>query len=365
MGSSPQRVLAWADVSLHEVDGWATSWDRPLAGSLDLLVVRSDALADNPLGDPSLRPLYIYRPPGVDAAATGRVRLPVVYLLQGFGGRVENWLAPGSDGPITVERLDAMFGAGESAPALLVFVDAWTSRGGSQFLNSTSTGRYLDYVCDEVVPFVDARYPTLPAREHRGVSGKSSGGYGALVLSMLRPDLFGALASHAGDTLFESCYRPLFPVAARMLRDEFGGSWEAFEQRIEDPGFDWREYPVLFAAYGTACAYTPDPQRPGKALIPFDSLTGRPIDDLWHRWLSLDPVRMAARHVDALAGMRRIYIDAGRQDEFFLDLGAMALSVELGRLGIEHSLELFDGNHDGVDRRMPAAIADLTRALRR
>jgi S-formylglutathione hydrolase FrmB len=328
-----------------------------------MLVVRSDVLADNPLGDPSHRPLYVYRPPGVAAAPRARARLPTIYMLQGFGGRIEEWLAPDSDDLTTVERLDSMFAGGEAAPAVIVFVDAWTSRGGSQFLNSTSTGRYLDYVCDEVVPFVDGRYPTLAARQHRGVSGKSSGGYGALALSMLGPDVFGALASHAGDALFESCYRPLFPAAARMLRDEFGGSWEAFEQRIEEPGFDWRECPVLFAAYGTACAYTPDPERPGKALIPFDSLTGRPIDDLWQRWLSLDPVRMAAQHVEALAGMRRIYLDAGRQDEFFLDLGALALSVELGRLGIEHSLELFDGNHDGVDRRMPAAIADLTHAL--
>ena len=53
-----------------------------------------------------------------------------------------------------------------------------------------------------MIPFVDARYPTLAAREHRGVSGKSSGGYGAMVISMLRPEVFGALASHAGDALF-------------------------------------------------------------------------------------------------------------------------------------------------------------------
>ena len=259
-------------MSLHEVDGKATSWDRPLAGSLDLRVVRSEALADNPLGDPALRPLYVSRPPEFEVAAGDGPPLPGVYMLQGFGGRVEEWLAPDADGLTTVERLDSMFAAGESAPALIVFVDAWTSRGGSQFLNSTSIGHYLDYVCDEVVPFVDARYPTLAAREHRGMSGK--------------------------------------------------------------------------------------------ALIPFDSLTGRPIEDLWARWLALDPVRMAAEHVEALAGMRRIYIGAGRQDEFFLDLGALALSGELTRLGVEHSLELFDGNHDGVDRRMPA-IRELTRALQR
>ena len=292
-------------MSLHEVDGQTRSWDRPLAGSLDLLVVRSEALADNPLGDPALRPLYVYRPPGFKAAAGDGARLSAVYMLQGFGGRLEEWLAPDSDGLTTVERLDSMFAAGESPPALIVFVDAWTSRGGSQFLNSTSTGRYLDYVCDEVVPFVDVRYPTLAAREHRGVSGKSSGGYGALVLSMLRPDLFGALASHAGDALFECCYRPLFPAAARMLRDEFGGSWDAFEQQIEAPDFDWRECPVLFAAYGTACAFTPDPGRPGRALIPFDSLTGRPIDDLWtrwRRWIRCGWPRSTSRRSPACAG---------------------------------------------------------------
>jgi S-formylglutathione hydrolase FrmB len=255
-----------------------------------------------------------------------------------------------------------MFSAHESAPAIIVFADASTSWGGSQFLNSTSTGRYLDYLCDEVVPFVDARYPTLSAREHRGVSGKSSGGYGAMVVSMLRPEVFGALASHAGDALFECCYQPLFPVAARLLRTQFGGSWEAFEARASDADFDWKQCAPLFAAYGMACAYTPDPERPGKALIPFDDV-GRPIEPVWSCWLALDPVRMAAKHVETLGSMRAIYLDAGLQDEFFLDLGATALSNELNRLKVPHSLELFEGNHDGVDERMHTAICELVRAL--
>ena len=152
-----------------------------------------------------------------------------MYLLQGFGGQLEEWLAPTPSEPTTIERLDAMFSAGECPPALVVFVDASTSWGGSQFLNSTGCGPYLDYLCDEVIQFIDIHYPTLGAREHRGVSGKSSGGYGAMVIPMLRPDVFGALASHAGDALFECCYQPFFPVAARALRSQFEGSWEAFE----------------------------------------------------------------------------------------------------------------------------------------
>ena len=106
-----------------------------------------------------------------------------------------------------------------------MFVDCWTSLGGSQFLNSPGTGRYLDYLCDEVVAFVDGAYPTLPAREHRGIAGKSSGGYGAMVAPMLRPEVFGALASHAGDALFEHCYLPDMAKATRALRDHYGGSY--------------------------------------------------------------------------------------------------------------------------------------------
>jgi hypothetical protein len=206
------------------------------------------------------------------------------------------------------------------------FVDAWTSRGGSQFLNSTSTGRYLDYLCDEIVSFVDSHYPTYAARERRGVSGKSSGGYGALVVSMLRPEIFGALSSHAGDTLFEYCYQPLFSAVARLLRDHFDGSWDAFTrhaaaaERIADGPLA-----LLSAAYGAACAYSPDPDRPGEGLMPFESGTGRLIDEVWARWLQLDPVRMVEHHAEPLRTMRRIYLEAGRHDEFFLDLGAQAL----------------------------------------
>ncbi|MGH2928049.1 MAG: alpha/beta hydrolase-fold protein, partial [Solirubrobacteraceae bacterium] len=249
-------------------------------------------------------------------------------------------------------------------PAIIVLVDAWTSRGGSQFLNSSSTGRYLDYLCDEVVPFVDDRYPTAADRDHRGLTGKSSGGYGAMVVPMLRPDVFAGLASHAGDALFECSYLPEFPGIARLLRDDFGGSFDELLRRVaEEPTFDWGRYGGAFSMYAYACAYTPDPERPGRALLPFELGTGRLIDDVWQRWLALDPVRMAEPHAGALRSMRRIYLDAGRNDEYFLDLGARAFSDELTRLGIEHTLELFDGRHGGISYRYPRAIRELVVAL--
>jgi enterochelin esterase-like enzyme len=112
-------------------------------------------------------------------------------------------------------------------PCVLVFVDAWTAYGGSQFVDSPGTGRYHSYLCDEVVPFVDERYRTLDAAAHRGISGKSSGGFGAMITPMLRPDLFGGLASHAGDALYELCYIAGFGDTVRALRD-YDGSYERF-----------------------------------------------------------------------------------------------------------------------------------------
>jgi len=86
--------------------------------------------------------------------------------------------------------------------------------------------------------------------------------------------------------------------------------------------------------------------------------------EIWQRWLALDPVRMAEHHADALRSMRRIYLDAGRQDEFFLDLGAQAFSDELTRLDVPHTLELFDGKHGGISYRYPGAIRQLILSLR-
>jgi Putative esterase len=350
-------------VSLRELDGVVGApWSRPLAGALDQLVVESDALAENPLGDPARRPLYVYRPPGVELDHPRP--LPVVYIIQGFTGQLDMWLSRSAFEPTMVERVDAMFAARACPDAMLVFVDAWTSRGGSQFINSASIGRYLDYLCDEVVAFVDGRYPTLVGRDHRGLAGKSSGGYGAMVVPMLRPDVFGAFASHAGDALFECCYLPEFRNVARTLRDHFGGSYEMFFERLAAAEhFEYARHGPPFEMYGYACAYSPDLSQPGAALLPFDPSTGRLNEDVWALWLEHDPVRMVHRHADALRSMHRIYLDAGKADEYFLDLGAQAFAHELSKIGAAHTLELFDGKHGGITYRYPGAVRELVTAL--
>jgi S-formylglutathione hydrolase FrmB len=335
-------------------------WERELKGRFDRLIVDSKVLRDNPLGDPARRPIYIYLPPHFPSP------LPSIYVIQGMTGQLDMWLNRSSFEPTMLERLDEMFAATGAAPAAIVFVDAWTSYGGSQFINSSATGRYLDYLCDEVVPFVDERYPTVPDRDRRGIAGKSSGGYGAMVVPMLRPDVFGALASHAGDALFEVCYLPDFPKVARTLRDRFEGSYEVFWKRFrEAESLDWETHGAPLNSYAMAACYSPDEANPGGVILPFDIDTGRLSWDVWLRWLEWDPVRLAAVRADALRSMRRIYLDAGKSDEFFLDLGAQAFAKELDRVGVDYTLELFEGKHGGIQYRYPLAIRELAEALNR
>ena len=292
--------------------------------------------------------------------------MPSVYMIQGYSGQLDLWLARVPFEPTIIERLDRMFASGECPPAIVVFVDAWTSLGGSQFINSSATGRYMDYLCDEVVAFVDERYPTLERPRPPRPRGQ--------VIRWLRGDgrldvpartCSARFASHAGDALFECCYLREFPTVARTLRDHFEGSYEVFLERLREADhFDWSQLGAPFSAYAMAAAYSPDPDDPAeRAACPFEVETGRLVDDVWERWLEWDPVRMAPDHADALRSMRRIYLDAGKSDEFYLDLGAQAFAAELERLGVEHSLELFEGGHGGISYRYPGAIRELVQAL--
>ena len=262
-----RRVPPRSDVVAATLDPWGA----PLAGRLVTTSFTSTVLAGNPLGDPATRPLSVYLPPGYDEAPDRRY--PSVYVLQGYSGAVLGWSNRVHNRHTFVENADALFQRGDAPPAIVVMVDAWTSYGGSQFVDSPGTGRYQTYICEEILPWVDATYRTLAAPRHRGVVGKSSGGFGAMIFGMLRPDLFGGFATHAGDSLYEGCYIPEFLRAARALRDHYDGSYENF----------WTDYWAraevgqagakpsdgsLEMVYGCAAAFSAEPD--GTVTLPFD-----------------------------------------------------------------------------------------------
>lgn len=336
-------------------------WGLPLAGELREFSIESRLLRSNHLGDPWRRPIWVYLPPGYgdDPGA----RFPTVYLLQGMTGQLDMWRNRSAFRRTPIELYDRLFQDPAVPRCILVFVDCWTSLGGSQFLDSRGTGAYHSYLCDEVVPAVDREFRTLPHREHRGVAGKSSGGYGAMVTPLLRPDLFSAFASHAGDALFEYCYLPEFPQTVRALRDEYQGSYAAFWAEFR--GREGTSKPsdgALINVYCMAACYSPGAD--GTPDLPFDPETGAVRRDVFERWLEMDPWRLAVSRAEAVGSLRAAYLDGGRHDEFNLELGATAVATRLRQGGVSDvRLELFEGSHSGMEYRYPEGVRFLAERL--
>jgi S-formylglutathione hydrolase FrmB len=337
-------------------------WSAELAGRLDQHVITSELLRDNPLGDPHVRPLWIYTPPGYDEDA-GR-RYPTVYVLQGYCGKVTDWANRIPYSQPFPELADQLFAAGGAPPAIVVYVDAWSRYGGSQYVDSAGTGKYHSYLCDEVVNYVDRSYRTLAAPAHRAICGKSAGGFGAMITPMLRPDLFGALATHAGDGLYEYGYLPVFAAAVRYLRAYDGDIltwWADFESR---PAWSKPEDMLLGNVLGVSACFSPADD--GTPLLPFKPHSGELIPELWQRWLDWDPVRMAPKYADQLRGLRGIWIDAGNNDDFLLDFAATAFHDAVRDAGIDPDavhFELFDGTHARIDYRYPKALSWLAERI--
>jgi S-formylglutathione hydrolase FrmB len=336
-------------------------WSFEAKGRTDEHIVDSRALRGNALGDPHQRPVWVSTPPGYDDDAERRY--PSVYVIQGLTGQLDAWRNRSPFRRNFPELADDLFARGDAPPVIVVWVDCWTSLGGSQFLDSPGTGNYLTYLCDEIVPFVDERYRTIADRDHRGIQGKSSGGYGAMVVPMLRPDLWGGLATHAGDALFETCYLPEFRESARVLRDRYEGSYDAFWKDFRSrPAFSKDGDEHLLNDWCMAACYSADPD--GTVRLPFDTATGEMIPEIWERWLALDPVRMVPAHAETLRSMRAIYIDAGKKDEYFLDLGAEAFRRALEAIGVtDVSFELFDATHMAIEYRYPLSLRYLAERL--
>lgn len=338
-------------------------WSADLAGRFEQTTYDSALLRGNPLGDPHERPVLVYLPPGYDDSDR---RYPAIYVTMGYTGHIGMWFNRTPFRQPFPELLDALFAPGDVPPAIVVLVDSWTRYGGSQCLDSPGTGQYHSYLCEEIVPWIDARYRTIADRDHRAITGKSSGGYTAMVTPMLRPDVFGALATHAGDAAFGVCYTPEFPARARTLRDKYDGSYEKFfEAFASRAGRTSNEDLHMLEMYGYSSAYSAEPD--GTVLLPYDDL-GRIIPEVWERWLSHDPVEMARlpQYADALRSLRAVWIDAGKQDEFYLDFGATAFHREVQQAGVPEErvhFELFEGTHGGIEYRYPLAVRWLCEQL--
>jgi S-formylglutathione hydrolase FrmB len=196
----------------------------------------------------------------------------------------------------------------------------------------------------------------------RGVFGKSSGGYGAIVHALRHSDVWSAAACHSGDMAFELCYLPDMPLALQGLAkaDNSIERWwtelEAARKHPEDAG-------LVFNILAMAASYDPDPSQYLGIRLPVTLDTCELIEDRWANWLRHDPVVILETEADSLRRLKALYIDCGTSDQYRLLYGARRFVRRLKQLGIEHRYEEFPDNHSSVDYRMDDSLPFLARAL--
>jgi S-formylglutathione hydrolase FrmB len=325
-------------------------------GTVSRITVESEVLKANILGDPTARLVDVYVPAGHNGDG-----LPVLVDLVGFTGSGlghTNWIGFRENLP---ERLDRLIGEGHMPPAVVAFPDCFTRVGGNQYINSAAIGAWEDYLLHEMLPAIEQRFH-CGGDGRRGVFGKSSGGYGAIMHALRHSDVWSAVACHSGDMGFELCYLPDMPATLRALagsENSIERWWRQLEDAKKHPDGAFKVFNVL----AMAASYDPDPTQFLGMRLPVTFDTCEVIEERWANWLRHDPVVAVDTHADQLRRLKALYIDCGERDQFNLLYGARRFVRRIKQLGIEHRYEEFPDNHSGVDYRMDESLPFLVKAL--
>lgn len=325
------------------------------AGELYTLKIDSDVLKSNMLGDPTLRDVVVYVPHGHDGKD-----LPLLVDIVGYTGSGPSHVAWKNFGENLSERLDRLIASGELPPVVVAFPDCFTRLGGNQYINSVAMGRWEDFLIDEMLPAVESKFG-CGSTGRRGLFGKSSGGYGAIIHALLRSDVWSAAACHSGDMAFELCYTPDMPSAVRAIAK--AGSFKQWMNDFEaGPKWEGNDIHDLMI-YAMAATYDPDPDAYLGMRLPVDMETCEVDEDLWANWLKWDPVLLADDHIDDLKSLKGLWIDCGDVDQYNLVYGARRLHKKLEAAGVPHVYEEFPDNHSAIDYRMDESLPFLAKAL--
>ncbi len=325
-------------------------------GEVHRLVHQSTVLQGNPLSDPFERELYVWTPPGWSAAE----RLPLLVDLKGYTSTAlahANWMPFSENLP---ERLDRLVHEGMPR-VVMVMPDCFTKLFGNQYLNSAGTGRYADYLCDEIVPFVEQRFG-CGGKGKRGVFGKSSGGYGAAYHGLTRSDFWDAISVQSGDMGFDALYIPALLEDLDVLRKYDNSIEKAWRAVTAKPKMGFRES-VALMDWAQSAFYDPDPTKFLSMQLPLDPHTGEFIPERWNNWLAHDPVVMFDTLGENLRKLKLIYMDCGDHDNFRIHFGMRRFAKKLKAAGIPHEYDEFDDDHMDVDYRMDVFLPKLARTL--
>jgi len=312
------------------------------------ILFESTALSDNPLHDPYKRKIVLIEPKQKE----GR---PILIFLSGYGNSSLSMLNYDPFGGDMETRIKTLLKKRKIKDSIFVFPDMFTKVGGNQYINSSAVGKYEDFLIKELIPYLKEKYSS----DRVALLGRSSGGYGGIMLAMRHRGVVDAVVDHSGDAYFEYCYLPTFPKAcAEIAKYGSAEKWLSAYWKKEN-----KYAPADMAALnavGMAAFYSPNGT---KIELPF-LLDDCEIDEkVWKRWLENDPVRAVDKYYKNLKSLKFLMIDVGTHDEYNLNFGNSILHRKLLHYRVRHIYEEFEGGHSGTNYRYNRSIPLVENAL--
>lgn len=286
----------------------------------------------------TIRELNVYLPDGYDSTDINR-QYPVIYFLHGSGGDHTSYsgIYPILDSLITnkiIKPVIVVVPDGSSSPFL-----------GSQYSNSALYGMFEDYIAIDLIRFIDSNYNTIPSKDGRAIMGHSMGGEGSMRIALKNPNLYTAVASHAGilTNRFVEFLGPL------VLAETDSNN------QIKPSNGYWTQ--ALFTAAG---GYSPNMNNPPYYVdLPIDN-NGNLIDSTWAKWNEGSTVDLATKHNPE--SNLNIYFDCGTNDFVFPYTEIFADTLK--SLNIPFEFQTFEGGHsDKFYDRFPVSVVFLDSIL--
>lgn len=320
----------------------ATAAPTKAPSRYDTLFIPAPALRENQIGEQDQRAISVYLPPSYFTSDT---RYPVIYYLPGYTDSSMLGFSLPSDA-------DKLMRDGAIHEMIIVVANGVNQLGGSFYVNSPVTGRWEDFIVDDVVGYVDTHYRSVAQASARAISGHSMGGFGALNIAMRHPDVFSAVYS-----LSPGLFDPNGLAESQMF--ELEGSISRFieyQQRIEALPAEKAQLAMLRSpdnftlAYGLAFAANPE-KRPPYLEYPYTLVDDQLVrnDAIWKQWdagFGGIPGKIEQFKANLLR-LNGLVIDYGRQDQYqWIPKGCEYLGAQLSAAGIPHELRSFDGSHE-------------------
>src|SRR5581483_772165 len=325
---------AWR-LSVLAVAAWAIPAAAQNGGKIEKIKVHGKSLEGNLEGDDTDRDVAVYLPPSYSTARNRRY--PVVYLLHGYGRTAYDWY-PFIGLP---EAMDRDIAARTAREMILVIPDANTLYGGSMYSSSPISGDWETYITHDLVAYIDSHYRTIANRNSRGLGGHSMGGYGVWRLAMKYPDVYSSVYGLSACCLMNSPRPPGQGRGQGKGPAQAKGPGPGKGDNAVRPGA--RGGHPVNVAYGEAAAWSPNPTKPP---LFFD----QPVQDgefhpeIAAKWVANSPLAMLDQYVPNMKKYLAIAMDIGLQDTLLES--NKELDQAMTRLGIPHTFETYEGNHN-------------------